>query len=308
MIPGRPAALIAYLTDVEPSERGRPRGKRAVDIVALTGTNGLSPERTIALSSGSLVGASVSPCGQRFAISAEIGSPTEVLWLDGRERGIAVQDEGLFALASATSAVVGRYSGTQLALVDFETQRDTPLEECPRTTFEKVATSPDGQWVGVSTSSSAVQIWRLSTGARERRLSISRVRFLGAPAPSFSPDSALFACGTSAKEGRSIRYAVELFEVGARWRARATLELGEGFLNKITFSRTGRRIVTAQYGARRADVNVWDRDTAKLVHHIEFAQRPEERPVVALLGTSDDDRLTYVAFAGERSILSFETP
>ena len=309
MIPGRSAALIARLSNVEPTEFGRLRGERAVDVVALTGPEGLSAERTIAAGSGALRGVSVSPCGQRFAVRGEIGEPTEVRWIDGREQGFALQDEGVFALATATSAAVGRYSATQLESVDLETRKETPLEECKDAVFEGVATSPDGAWViAVAMRSKAVQIWQRSTGARSRSLSPSRVLVLGAPTPVFSPDSALVVCGSSVKEGRSIRYAAELFDVGKKWPARATLELGEGHLHSIVFSRTGGRILTAQYKLRRADIKVWDRDTASLLHHIELAQTPQERPVVGFVGTSDDDSLTYIALDGDRSIWSFETP
>jgi hypothetical protein len=309
MIPGRSAALVAHLTNVERAEFGRPRGARGVDVVALTRSEALLAERTIAADSGALRGVSVSPCGQRFAVRGEIGEPTALRWIDGREQGFALQDEGVFALASATSAVVGRYSATQLASVDLETQMATPLEECKDAVFEGVATSPDREWViAVAMRSKAVQIWRRSTGARSRRLSPSRVLVLGAPTPAFSPDSALVACGASMKVGRSIRYAVELFDVGEQWPARATLELGEGHLDSMVFSRAGRRILTAQHAVRRADIKVWDRDTATLLYDIQLAETPQERPVVGFVGTSDDDSVTYIAVAGDRSIWSFETP
>ncbi len=309
MIPSRSAALIAHLTEVERSEFGRPRGERAVDVVALTGPQGLCAERTIAGGAGALRGVSVSPCGQRFAVRGEIGEPTEVRWIDGREQGFALQDEGVFALATATIAVVGRYSATQLASVDLETRQATSLEECKDAVFEGVASSPDGEWViAAAMRSKVVQIWQRSTGARSRRLSPSRVLVLGAPTPVFSPDSGLVVCGSSVKEGRSIRYGAELFDVGKKWPVRATLELGEGHLGSIVFSRTGRRILTAQHAARRADLKVWDRHTATLLYQIELAQTLQDRPVVGFVGTSEDDSLTYIALDGDRSIWSFETP
>jgi WD40 repeat protein len=308
-MPGRAAALIARVSPVSRSAYGRLAGDRAVDVVPLVGAEGLAVERTCAFSPGTLRRLHVSPCGACVAISGEPDEPSEVRWLAEDRDAQRIPDEGVFGLVGATLAVAGRYTATELELLDLAAWQAHALEARDGEVMEDVAVSPDGQWLVATTlRSKLMPVWNVSTRQRARRLSPERVRVLGTPVPVFSPDGALLACGASVKEGKIIRHAVQLFGVGGKWPKRAPLELGEGYLTTLAFSSSGRRVLTAQCQVRRVDIQIWDHERASLLHRIELAPTLQERPAVAFLGTSDDDALTYVGMEGERSLWSFPTP